>query len=298
VAERIDLKVGFACNNHCHFCVQGDKRLKWGAKPAEELRRVLEQGRPAAHAVVFTGGEPTLRKDILDLVAYAKALGYTTIQIQTNGRMFAHKRFCEQIIAAGANEFSPALHGHVAALHDYLVSVPGAWSQTVQGIKNLKALGQFVITNSVVTKSNYRHLQDLARLLVALGVDQFQFAFVHPTGTAGKEFFSVVPRMAMAAPYIAAGLDVGLRAGRRVTTEAVPYCIIPGYEACVVEKYIPRTAVYDAECTIPDYTKYRHEEGKAKGPLCPKCRYFAECEGPWREYPEKYGWEEFVPVLG
>jgi MoaA/NifB/PqqE/SkfB family radical SAM enzyme len=296
VADRIDLKVGFACNNHCHFCVQGDKRLKWGAKPVAELRKVLEEGRPAADALVFTGGEPTLRKDLPDLIAYAKSLGYKTIQIQSNGRMFAHKGFCELVIERGANEFSPALHGHVAALHDYLVDAPGAWAQTVQGIRNLKSLGQYVLTNSVITKSNFRHLPELARLLTSLGVDQYQLAFVHPTGTAGKEFTSVVPRMEMAAPYIMRGLRIGLEAQRRVTTEAVPYCIVPGFEDCVVEKFIPRTAVFDAECTITDYTKYRHEEGKAKGPDCRHCKFDSECEGPWREYPERFGWGEFRPV--
>jgi molybdenum cofactor biosynthesis enzyme MoaA len=296
VADRIDLKVGFACNNHCHFCVQGDKRLKWGAKPVEELRKILEEGRPAADALVFTGGEPTVRRDLPDLIAYARQLGYKTIQIQSNGRMFAHKGYCKLVIEKGANEFSPALHGHTAALHDYLTDAPGAWSQTVQGIRNLKALGQYVLTNSVVTKSNFRHLPELAKLLTVLGVDQFQFAFVHPTGTAGKEFAAVVPRMVMAAPYIMKGLQIGLDAGRRVTTEAVPYCILPGYEDCVVEKYIPRTAVFDAECTIADYTKYRHEEGKLKGPDCRQCKHDSECEGPWREYPERFGWEEFRPV--
>jgi molybdenum cofactor biosynthesis enzyme MoaA len=296
VADRIDLKVGFACNNHCHFCVQGEKRQKWGAKDPEELRRVLREGRPAAEAVVFTGGEPTMRKDLPDLVAYAREVGYRVIQIQSNGRMFAHKAYAKLLVDRGANEFSPALHGPTAALHDYLTEAPGAFSQTVAGIRNLKALGQYVLTNSVVTKPGYRHLPELAKLLVSLGVDQFQFAFVHPVGTAGAEFGAIVPRMELAAPFIMQGLQIGLAAGRRVTTEAVPYCILPGYEDCVVEKYIPRTAVFDAECTIPDYTRYRLDEGKAKGPDCATCVHDAECEGPWREYPERFGWEEFRPV--
>jgi cyclic pyranopterin phosphate synthase len=296
VAERIDLKVGFACNNHCHFCVQGDKRTRWGAKDAEELRRVLREGRPAAEAVVFTGGEPTMRKDLPDLVGYARELGYRTIQIQTNGRMFAHRAYAKLLVDRGANEFSPALHGHLPALHDYLTEAAGSFAQTVAGIRNLKALGQYVLTNSVVTKPNYRHLPELARLLVSLGVDQFQFAFVHPVGTAGKEFSAVVPRMELAAPFIMKGLAIGLDARKRVTTEAVPYCVLPGYEDCVVEKYIPRTAVFDAECTISDYTQYRLDEGKLKRAECRACRHDRECEGPWREYPERFGWEEFRPV--
>jgi MoaA/NifB/PqqE/SkfB family radical SAM enzyme len=295
--ERIDLKVGFACNNRCHFCVQGDKRARFAPRPTEELREVLRSERARVRAVVFTGGEPTMRPDLPDLVAYARELGYLTIQIQTNGRMFAHAGYARRLVACGATEFSPALHGHVPALHDHLTEAPGAFAQTVAGIRNLKALGQYVLTNTVVTRSNYRHLPEIVRLLVSLGVDQLQLAFVHPVGTAGAEFQAVVPRMALAAPYLLEALRAGLAAGRRVNTEAVPACILPGYEHCVVEKHIPRTAIYDAESTIEDYTRYRLDEGKAKGPECRACLHVAECEGPWREYPERYGWEEFRPVL-
>jgi MoaA/NifB/PqqE/SkfB family radical SAM enzyme len=293
---RIDVKVGFACNNHCVFCVQGDKRARFAPRSGKELRSILRAERERADSVVFTGGEPTVRKDLPELVAWAKELGYRTIQIQSNGRMFAHPGFVQRLVAAGANEFSPALHGHLASLHDFLTSAPGSFAQTVAGIRNLKAAGQVVITNSVVTKSSYRHLPDLARLLVALGVDQLQLAMVHPVGTAGERFDSVVPRMELASPYLKAALQVGLDAGRRAYTEAVPYCILEGYEECVVEKHIPRTAVFDASITIEDYTRYRLDQGKLKGPECPSCAFFAVCEGPWREYPERYGWEELRPV--
>lgn len=295
-APRIDLKVGFDCNNRCQFCVQGDKRSRHRPRPAEALREVLRAERARVDAVVFTGGEPTVRPDLPELVTFARELGYRTIQIQSNGRRFAHLAYARKLVACGANEFSPALHGHLPELHDHLTRAPGAFAQTVAGIQHLKRLGQYVLTNTVVTRSNYRHLPEIARLLVALGVDQFQLAFVHPVGTAMAEFDAVVPRMELAAPYLAAALDVGRAAGRPVYTEAVPPCVLPGYEACVAERVIPRTAIYDAEATIEDYTRYRRDEGKLKGPDCPRCRHFEACEGPWREYPERFGWAEFPPA--
>ena len=47
------------------------------------------------------GGEVTLRKDLTELVSYARELGFVTIQIQTNGRMFAYRQNCEELVAAG-----------------------------------------------------------------------------------------------------------------------------------------------------------------------------------------------------
>ena len=297
VPARLDLKVGFACNNRCLFCVQGMKREKYGRRTKEELFQILEKNRQNCAGVVFTGGEPALHPDIVALVKKAADLGYISIQLQTNGRMFAYRSLCRDVIAAGATEFSPALHGHTAALHDYLTTVPGSYEQTVAGIRNLVDLGQNIVTNSVMTRSNYRHLPDLARLLVDLNVDQFQLAFVHPVGSAGVErnFASVVPRFALLEPFLHRALDIGTQAGLRVMTEAVVYCFMDGYEEYVGERIMPETRVVDAEGVIDDYRDYRLSEGKVKGPACAGCRFNSECEGPWREYSEKYGWDEFEP---
>ena len=106
----------------------------------------------------------------------------------------------------------------------------------------------------------------------------------------------LVPRKSEVMPFVKAGLDVGLRAGVRCMTEAIPFCFLRGYEDCVAERIIPRTAVFDADVTLEDYTAYRQTEGKAKGPMCKRCLYFDRCEGPWTEYPALFGWDELCPV--
>ena len=79
-------------------------------------------------------------------------------------------------------------------------------------------------------------------------------------------------------------------------TEAIPYCLMSGYEDYVAERIIPDTIIFDAEGVIEDYTLTRCTEGKSKGPDCSRCFYFKLCEGPWKEYPEMFGWDEFKPI--
>ncbi len=295
--RRIDLKIGFECNNMCKFCVQGSKRYEYAPKTRDELFRDMEEGRKESDEIVFTGGEPTIRKDLPQLVERAKSLGYKLIQIQTNGRMFSSKAFCETLIAAGANEFSPAIHGPSPEIHDSLTCAKGAFAQTVKGIINLKELGQRVIMNSVITKPNHTFLPATALLFVKLKVDQYQFAFVHALGSAKKNFEEIVPRYSELEPYLKKGLDIGVAHGVRVMTEAVPLCVLTGgYEKYAAEFVMPQTKIFDAKWIIEDYTVYRHTEGKLKGPKCNECLYFGFCEGPWREYPETFGFDEFKPV--
>lgn len=295
--KRIDIKIGYQCNNHCYFCVQGNKRERCLFRKKSKIIKELVKARESCQSVVFTGGEPTIHPDFLDLVKHAKKLAYQTIQIQTNGRMFAYKEFCRKTIEAGANEFSPAVHGHTGELHDYLTNAKGSFDQTIRGIKNLKSLNQRVVTNTVITKFNYRYLPIIAKLLVDLNVDQFQFAFIHIAGAAWENRNLIVPKKSKIMPYVKEGLDVGIKAGKRVMTEAIPYCFMKGYEKYIAEQIIPDAMVVEDMFKIDDYKEYRVNRGKSKGANCKKCDFYPICEGPWREYPEIFGWKEFKPVI-
>lgn len=297
--NRLDLKVGFQCNNRCFFCIQGNKRFSCPNKSDREIRVILKRMRKTHDGVVFTGGEPTVRPELISWITYAKELDYKVIQIQSNGRMFYYKKYCRDIIKAGANEFALAVHGSSKQMHDKLTQAPGSFLEVTTGIKNLKKLGQYVLTNSVVTNINYKDLPKLAELLVKLKVDQFQFAFMHINQVIAhnpKVIKKIVPRYEKVIPYVKKGMDIGIKAGIKVMVEAVPYCFMKNYEKYISEQYIPFTSVIDDKLELADYGAYRKNSGKAKGPQCLRCRYDKICEGPWKEYPNLFGWSEFNPI--
>ncbi len=293
--KRVDIKTGYLCNNNCLFCVQADNK-KYKNKDYDIILENLKSGiRSGCEGVVFTGGEFTIRSDCLRLVNEAKKMGYKLIQIQSNGRMFSSVDFCRRIIHAGATEFSPALHGHKREIHDFLTGAE-SFNQTLQGIKNLKKLGQYIIVNHVIVKPNYRFAKEFAELMVDLKVDQFQYAFVHACGNARLNFENMVPRISLAMPFVRKGLDVAIANNSRVMVEAVPLCFMQGYEEYISEMYIPETRLEEYVRTVEDFKESRVSNMKLKGPQCKECKYFNECEGLWREYPERFGFDELVPV--
>lgn len=296
--KRIDIKTGYLCNNWCRFCVQAHNRAL-GNRTTDEIKETLKMAKNEGRSgVVFTGGEFTIRKDAIELVRFAKELGFETIQIQTNGRRFADMNFLKAIMDAGANEFGSSLHGYNPEIHDYLTRSPGAWMQTVTGMRNIKKLAGYIVLNSVVVKPNYKYLEELAKLFVEIGVDQFQFAFMHAVGNADINFNSMMATASEVAKYMKKGMLVGLEHGSMVMTEAMPYCLMRGFERYVAELYMPKTSIKEKDRYIEDFDIVRKTQGKTLFPQCKKCRFRYICEGPWREYPERMGSNEFQPVYG
>ena len=297
--KRIDIKIGFNCNNMCDFCAQGGKRARVGRKTLGQIKADLARAKKeGVTGAVFTGGEPTLHPELPAAVRAAVALGYESVQVQSNGRRFAYYDYCLELKKAGVTEMGPSLHGSTPEIHEKLTRAPGSFKEVLQGILNCKKLGMYVLTNSVITSVNYKDLPELSRLLLRLKVNQFQFAFVHLVGSAWENRKALTPRKTAVMPYLKRALDAGRDGGVACYTEAIPFCLMKGYENCVAERVIPEGPVSDADFYIKSYGDYRRNEGKATRKECRPCRWFKLCEGPWREYPGLYGWDEFKPVVG
>ena len=292
----LDLKVGFLCNNDCRFCVVADKR-RFDNKETDQIKEELKEGYLQGYRrLCFTGGEVTIRKDIFEIVSHAAKIGFIEILLQTNGRKFSSLDFTKKIIDSGANLFGISLHAHTSRMHDFFTQRRGSFRQVVQGIKNLKKLGQRVATNTVINKFNYPFLPKIADFLIEMGVAQYQLAFIHANGAAWVNFDQLVPRISLTVPFVFKAIDQGIKAGIAAMTEAYPYCLMPGHEQCVGELYIPSSTLVKEYGRSYEFDGVRKNVAKLKFPQCQLCDYNPVCEGVWREYPERFGNEEFRPI--
>lgn len=298
-AKRVIVFTGFSCSNNCCFCAVESKRPAVDKTTEEvllEMDRSYERG---ARQIVFSGGECTLREDIVDLVRAARQKGFADVHIQSNGRRFADIGFCKKMFAAGMSYLGTSIHGPTGVVHDGLTSRPGSLREVVEGIHNLKRLARGrigVAVNSVIVRQNFLLLPDTASLLVRLRPDLLQFAFVHACGFTEERFSSFVPRKTDVVAYVKQGVDIAVSAGIPVMVEAIPYCLLPGYEKHCSDRFIPSTDVIEPGREILNYEQVRLRSSKRKFARCQDCRFDAICEGPWQQYPEHYGDEEFQPV--
>ncbi len=112
-----DLKVGFNCNNNCIHCVVADKRSTKNLTN-QEIKSIIKK-RPQNDCILFTGGEPTIRDDFLDLIKYTKKRGHKVF-LQTNGTQFSNLNFTKKS-SKHIDNILIAVHSCKEKVHDEIV---------------------------------------------------------------------------------------------------------------------------------------------------------------------------------
>ncbi|EJM60982.1 His-Xaa-Ser system radical SAM maturase HxsC [Pseudomonas sp. GM48] len=157
------------CNHYCLMCSQPPKAAddSWILDEIESLIPLIPKD---TRELVFTGGEPTTsRERFLNIISLTKSyLPRTAIHILSNGRSFKDPVFAEryaQIELPDAMIGIP-VYSDDPTLHDYIVQAQGAFDETIQGILNLKRLGQKVEIRVVIHKLSIQRLPELCEFIV------------------------------------------------------------------------------------------------------------------------------------
>ena len=169
---RFDLALTYGCNVECSHCyVERPKDMK--SLSLEEWKKVLDKvweiGTPH---VCFTGGEATLHPNLVELVQYAQEVGLVT-GLLTNGRALADKAFLQKLVDGGLDHIQITLESHDEKVHDEMVGEPGAFKETVAGIKNAVATPVYTITNTTISKKNASGIERTVEFIQGLGVTTF-----------------------------------------------------------------------------------------------------------------------------
>jgi radical SAM protein with 4Fe4S-binding SPASM domain len=182
-----EIALTYRCQNHCTFCYASapDRGRQVPEMTTAEVKRVLDAIVEDARVptVSFTGGEPTLRPDLPELIAYAKSRRLRTNLI-TNGLRCGANGYVDKLAIAGLDSAQVSLEAADPAVHDAIVGHPGAWQRTVQGIRNLKAAGIHVHTNTTINSLNRDHLLDLVDFLAGMQQPYLSMNMIIRTGDA------------------------------------------------------------------------------------------------------------------
>ncbi len=182
---RMDLAVTFRCQNNCVHCYAG------GSHETEELAteqwksvidRLYDIG---VFIVTFTGGEPTLREDLPELLLYAQNKGVVTGLI-TNGRRLKDKDYVKALEEVGLDFVQVTLESHEPKVHDSMTGAKGSWKETVEGIKKVIPTHIYATTNTTISQYNASHFLQTVDFIKELGVAGFGCNSLIYSGKASK----------------------------------------------------------------------------------------------------------------
>jgi len=341
ITKRIDINLGYTCNADCPFCYYKlSKQVKQKKKDLTtfEAKRLLCYIKKKGKEIVdFTGGEPTIREDIFELVAFAKRLGFTEISIITNGLKLADKNFLKNLVAAGVNDILFSVHGYTSEMHDELVGVQGAFEKLTHAMNNAKQIGTLRMrSNTVVNGLNFKYVFEITELLHSLGVQHVNFILFNPIVEAVCVEKEVNVRYSEASPYLKQALDAFQDKFERITIRYLPFCFLPGYEEHITEcpqiqydpfewDYLVRMRIRNGillsslatligllllpnvkrivALPIPILLREAIMRGlsfknKVKGNACRQCAFDYICDGLWREYAKRNDFAELRSIPG
>lgn len=291
----LDVILGYDCNLACDYCTI-TPAMRERSVPARRVVTELRAGRELGYdRVSFTGGEPTIRADLIALVRTAKELGYGDIKVQSNGLLFAHAPNVDRLVGAGCNRIHVSIHTHDPDAYDALVRRDGSYAHMVAGLGHaLERAADF--TADVILKSDtYRKLPDAVRWLHARGVRSVHLWFVSLTDH-NRDNVASMPRMTDVVPYMSETFAFAREHGMDARSLHVPRCLLGGDAVHAWDPGSDRVRVVTPEATFE--LRDSKLAGQVHVPACEGCTYRAICPGVRPDYVDRYGDEEIARARG
>ncbi len=331
VTKRGAIDVGHICDIDCLFCYHRfEDRKKRCFLPKEEIMRRIRRDREEFDIRVtdFTGGEPTIHPDIVEIVEFAAKVG-NPICIISHGQ-WRNKKRIEAIIKAGVYEFLLSIHG-LEREHDALTN-RGAFRRVLESIELLEKWNVKWRLNCVANRVNMKAIPYMARWATELGYPPYNVNFIVFSPLAGwyeRQDIDFQAKHSELAPRLRDAITVLSENGIWANVRYYPMCMLPG-----VEQHI---TCFPQICYDPfewDYRSYNdlnygtiyqvYLEGEKRGiyaetpynifhntwsliqsfrlykkaPVCSKCRLFLICDGLSQQYYGRFGEDELSPREG
>ena len=161
----VHFDITYRCNERCIHCyLDHDDH---GEMTTSEIKGVLDQiAEAGTFLLTFSGGEIFMRRDIFELLEYARRLLFN-VKIKTNAVMIRQVE-AGRLLRLGIDQIQISIYSHRPQVHDFITKLPGSLKRSLEAIRFLKSQGLNVVIANVMMKSNMADragVQTLAREL-------------------------------------------------------------------------------------------------------------------------------------
>jgi radical SAM protein with 4Fe4S-binding SPASM domain len=175
----------FRCPLRCKHCYVADPAPGAPELTLAEYRELFDQlATLGTLFLTFSGGEPLLRPDFLDLLAAARERHFA-VRVFTGGTIL-DERLAAEIAALHPVAVEISLHAATPALHDDFVGLPGAWERATAAARFLRDLGTYVVLKMNVMNFNFREMKSVYEIACAYGAEFRYSHYLSVTNDGGR----------------------------------------------------------------------------------------------------------------
>lgn len=286
------LKLGYECNNNCIICHAVSNKKYSTSTTMEVLDKIRLCKKMGLNFVVFSGGEPTIRKDIFEIAGFVKD-NNMPFGFVTNGRMFSYKEFVRRLVKLNMRYAYVSLHGSNKKTHNAITRTD-SFEQTVNGIRNVASYKDVnLIVNIPVTMLNINCLKNIIDIVRRTGASTVKFSFLELKGSTLLNIRRLTPRISEATKRVKEAVNYGEEKGFNVLIGGFPLCLIKNYESKIdeLEKHGIR---YMSESFEKALFPVDHTD-RIKTRRCADCAKNRICYGIDKNYLKFFGDSELEP---
>ncbi len=169
------------CNMFCDHCYRDSgEKAKQELTTQEAKKMITEMKQAGFQIMIFSGGEPLMRKDIYELGSFASSIGLRPV-LGTNGSLIT-KDVAISLRQSGFLAAGVSLDSLNPAKYDDFRKKKGAYESVMQGFENLRYAQLPFQIHTTIMKWNVQELDDMTNFAIQSGAKAHHIFFLVPTG--------------------------------------------------------------------------------------------------------------------
>jgi len=218
------------CNIRCPFCYYNEELNQQQYRFQEVIEMLDTAWELGIRDIDFSGGEPTMRKDFVDMIAYAKDKGFEHICVITNGTRIANLEYLRSLLDAGLNEILLSVHAANEPVSNLLSGRNNVFEKVINALENASALGVRIRTNTVVNQENQKSLPQIADIIKHYEIAAHNFICFNDWVNASPVTAKMAVKFSEVAGDIRQCVETLSENVSKVTVRYIPYCFMQGME--------------------------------------------------------------------
>ena len=156
------------CNLNCQHCYAAPERGRRELS-FEDIKHLIDELRELGTLFVsFTGGDPTVNPNFLNILRYASDRKMA-LQIFTNGLAITDD-VSNELTKLNIFYVGVSVYGATAKTHDAITRVPGSFNKTINACKRLKEQGIYVLLKYILMHLNFHEYDSMIKIANQLGI--------------------------------------------------------------------------------------------------------------------------------